>query len=36
MPLVRIAFLKGKPTGFGKQVADVVYRTWTFGARAAW
>jgi phenylpyruvate tautomerase PptA (4-oxalocrotonate tautomerase family) len=27
MPLVRIAFLKGKPTGFGKQVADVVYRT---------
>jgi Tautomerase enzyme len=27
MPLVRIAFLKGKPTGFGKQVAGVVYRT---------
>ena len=27
MPLVRIAFLKGKPTGFAKQVADVVYRT---------
>ena len=29
MPLVRIAFLKGKPTGFGRQVADVVYRTMT-------
>jgi phenylpyruvate tautomerase PptA (4-oxalocrotonate tautomerase family) len=27
MPLVRISFLKGKPEGFGKQVAAVVYRT---------
>jgi phenylpyruvate tautomerase PptA (4-oxalocrotonate tautomerase family) len=27
MPLVRIAFLEGKPQDFGKQVADVVYRT---------
>ena len=27
MPLVRIAFLKGKPEGFGRKVADVVYRT---------
>ena len=27
MPLVRISFLKGKPKGFGKKVADVVYRT---------
>lgn len=27
MPLVRIAFIKGKPEGFGQKVADVVYRT---------
>src|SRR6267143_1585562 len=27
MPLVRISFLKGKPRGFGKDVASVVYRT---------
>lgn len=27
MPLVRISFLKGKPKGFGKQVAEVVYRS---------
>jgi len=27
MPLVRISFLKGRPEGFGKQVASVVYRT---------
>jgi 4-oxalocrotonate tautomerase len=27
MPLVRIAFLKGKPEAFGKQVGGVVYRT---------
>jgi 4-oxalocrotonate tautomerase len=27
MPLVRIAFLEGKPPEFGRQVADVVYRT---------
>jgi phenylpyruvate tautomerase PptA (4-oxalocrotonate tautomerase family) len=26
MPLVRISYLKGKPEGFGKKVADVVYR----------
>lgn len=27
MPLVRIALRKGRPPGFGKKVADVVYRT---------
>ena len=27
MPLVRIALKKGRPQGFGKKVADVVYRT---------
>jgi phenylpyruvate tautomerase PptA (4-oxalocrotonate tautomerase family) len=27
MPLVRIAFMKGRPEGFGRKVADVVYRT---------
>ncbi len=27
MPLVRIALLKGKPAGFSKRVADLVYRT---------
>jgi phenylpyruvate tautomerase PptA (4-oxalocrotonate tautomerase family) len=27
MPLVRISYLKGKPSGFGKQVSDIIYRT---------
>lgn len=27
MPLVRISFLKGKPEGFGRKVAEVVYQT---------
>ena len=27
MPIVRISFMKGKPEGFGKKVAEVVYRT---------
>ncbi len=27
MPLVRISFSKGKPEGFGKKVAEVVYRS---------
>ncbi len=27
MPLVRIAYLKGKPEGFGKKVGEVVYQT---------
>ncbi len=27
MPLVRIAFLKGKPGGFGGKVGDIVYRS---------
>jgi phenylpyruvate tautomerase PptA (4-oxalocrotonate tautomerase family) len=27
MPLVRIAFRKGKREGFGREVADIVYRT---------
>jgi len=27
MPLVRISFLKGKPEGFGRTVAEVVYQT---------
>ncbi len=27
MPLVRIAFMKGKPEGFGRQIGDIVYRS---------
>ncbi len=27
MPLVRIAYMKGKPEGFGKKVGEVVYQT---------
>lgn len=27
MPLVRIAYLKGKPEGFGKKVGEIVYQT---------
>jgi phenylpyruvate tautomerase PptA (4-oxalocrotonate tautomerase family) len=27
MPLVRIAYMKGKPEGFGKKVGAIVYRT---------
>ena len=27
MPLVRIAYLKGKPEGFGKKVGAIVYQT---------
>ena len=27
MPLVRISFMTGKPAGFGKRVADLVYQT---------
>jgi len=27
MPLVRIAYMKGKPKGFGKKVGAIVYRT---------
>lgn len=27
MPLVRISLMKGRPAGFGKKVAEVVYRT---------
>ena len=27
MPLVRISFLSGKPEGFGKKVAEVVYQS---------
>ena len=27
MPLVRIAYLKGKPQGFGQKVAEIVYHT---------
>lgn len=27
MPIVRISFLKGKPLGFGKKVAEVIYTT---------
>jgi len=27
MPLVRIAYLKGRPQGFGKQAGEIVYRT---------
>jgi phenylpyruvate tautomerase PptA (4-oxalocrotonate tautomerase family) len=27
MPIVRISFIKGKPEGFGKKIAEVVYRT---------
>ena len=27
MPLVRIAYLKGKPQGFGKKVGAIVYQT---------
>lgn len=27
MPIVRISLMKGKPEGFGKKVAEVVYRT---------
>jgi phenylpyruvate tautomerase PptA (4-oxalocrotonate tautomerase family) len=29
MPLVRIALRKGKPTGFGKRIGEVVYRSMT-------
>jgi phenylpyruvate tautomerase PptA (4-oxalocrotonate tautomerase family) len=29
MPLVRISYLKGKPSGFGKQLSDIIYRTMT-------
>jgi phenylpyruvate tautomerase PptA (4-oxalocrotonate tautomerase family) len=27
MPLVRIAFMRGRPEGFGRKVGDIVYRT---------
>ncbi len=27
MPLVRIAFMRGQPEGFGRKVGDIVYRT---------
>lgn len=27
MPLVRISIMKGKPEGFGKRIAEIVYRT---------